>query len=77
MFGERLKETRKELKYSQEKVAEMINISRSNISKYETEDLEPNIETLKMLCDLYKVSADYIIGRTDDKRGIRYTETFR
>ena len=66
MHGERLKIARKKAKLSKEEVAEMINTSRSNISKYETEALEPNIETLKQLCKIYKVSADYIVGLTEE-----------
>lgn len=62
MYGERLKKARKERKLSQEEVGELLNISRSNISKYENEELEPNIQTLKELCKIYNVSADYIIG---------------
>ena len=62
MYGERLKKARKERKLSQEEVGELLNISISNISKYENEELEPNIQTLKELCKIYNVSADYIIG---------------
>ena len=61
MFAERLKKARKAAKLSQEKVAEILNTSRSNISKYETGFLEPNLQTLKELCKLYKVSADYLL----------------
>lgn len=61
MYYEKLKEARKKAGYSQEKVSELINTSRSNISKYETGALEPNLETLKKLCELYKVSANYIL----------------
>ena len=67
MYGKRLKESRINTKKSQEEVAEIINTSRSNISKYENETLEPNIETLKQLCKIYNVSSDYIIGLTDEK----------
>lgn len=74
-----LKKQEKKAKLSQEKVAEEINTSRSNISKYENETLEPNIETLKRLCELYGVSADYIIGITinnqQSSREIKYKET--
>lgn len=45
MFSEKLKESRIKAKLSQEEVAEKINTSRSNISKYETGNLEPNITT--------------------------------
>ena len=61
MIGERLKEARKKAKMSQEEVAEILNTSRSNISKYENGNLEPNIQTLKKLCEIYNVSADYLI----------------
>lgn len=69
MFGERLKQARIKAKYSQEEIAEIINTSRSNISKYECEKLEPNIETLRQLCILYRVSADYVIGIKDNDNG--------
>lgn len=62
MYGEKLKKARKKTKMSQEEVALKLNTSRSNISKYENEKLEPNIETLKMLCELYDLSADELLG---------------
>lgn len=58
MFNENLKKARIKAHLSQEEVAEKINTSRSNISKYETGYLEPSIETIKKLCILYKISAD-------------------
>lgn len=61
MYYEKLKTARKKAGYSQEQVADIINTSRSNISKYETGALEPNLETLKKLCELYNVSANYIL----------------
>lgn len=67
MIGDKLKIARKKAKLSQEKVAEIINTSRSNISKYETGLLEPNIETLKKLCELYKISADELLEINNNK----------
>ncbi len=49
MYGERLKNARKSRNLSQEEVALELNISRSNISKYENEELEPNLQTLKRI----------------------------
>lgn len=74
MFGKKLKEARKKAKLSQEKVAEIINTSRSNISKYETENLEPNLETLKKLCELYGISADELLG-IDKNNNIQINNT--
>lgn len=67
MIGDKLKIARKKAKLSQEKVAEIINTSRSNISKYETGLLEPNIDTLKKLCELYKISADELLEINNNK----------
>ncbi len=62
MMGERLRLARKKAKLSQEKVAEKLNIARSNISKYEHNKLEPNIHTIKQFCKLYGITADYLLG---------------
>lgn len=61
MFHERLKEARLKNKYSQEEIAEKLNIARSNISKYENGNLEPNLTLLRDFCKIYKVSADYLL----------------
>lgn len=70
MFSDKLKKSRLKAKLSQEEVAEIIKTSRSNISKYETGNLEPNISTLRELCKLYKVSADYILDLENNERNI-------
>lgn len=59
----RLVHLRKIHGYTQWDVAEMINISRSTLSKYEKGVLEPNLENLIKLADLYKVSCDYLLCR--------------
>lgn len=56
------KRSKKKKKLSQEEVAEKVYTSRSNISKYENGQLEPNLQTLKRMCELYRVSADEILG---------------
>ena len=61
MIAKNIKESRRKVKLSQEEVSEIINTSRSNISKYETGILEPSLQTLKKLCELYKVSADKVL----------------
>lgn len=66
MYGERLREARKMKDYTLVKVALLMNTTHATISRYETETLEPSIDMLKKLCTLYKVSADYIIGLTND-----------
>lgn len=61
-FTANLKRARINAKMTQQEVAETLNISRSNITKYETGALEPNIETIGMLAELYGISTDWLFG---------------
>lgn len=60
-IAERLQELRKQANYSQEQVAEKLNISRQAISKWESGQGNPEIENIIKLTELYHVSADYIL----------------
>ena len=57
-----LKRARKCSKMTQQQVADTLNTSRKNITKYETGALEPNIETIGQLAELYNVSTDWLFG---------------
>ncbi len=59
----RLIHLRKVNSYTQSEVAELLNVSRSTLSKYEKGLLMPNVDNLIKLADLYNVSCDYLLGR--------------
>ena len=59
----RLKELRKESGKTQLEIANYLNINQSNYGKYELGKIEPNLEILYKLANLYKVSLDYLVGR--------------
>lgn len=61
----RLKELREENKYTQQYVAEILNIRQNTYSQYETEKREIPIRALIVLAKLYDVSVDYILELTD------------
>lgn len=61
-FCKNLKRAREEKNYTQQYVADVVCTSRSNITKYENEQLEPNIETIGQLAELYDVSTDWLFG---------------
>ncbi|MGX9758269.1 helix-turn-helix domain-containing protein [Clostridioides difficile] len=60
-LGENLKKLRKERNLSQEQLAEMLNVSRQAISKWESNKTYPDIENLVLLRNLFNVSLDYLI----------------
>lgn len=66
MLNQRLKELRNEKNFTLKFVAEQLNVTIRTICRYEDGSREPSISMLKTLCDFYDVSADYLIGRTDD-----------
>lgn len=59
----KIKELRQQLNKTQEEIAKILNISQSNYSKYERNEIEPDIETLKKIADYFDVSLDFLCGR--------------
>ena len=53
--------------FTQQQVAEYLNIRQNTYSQYEIGVLNYPIDVLMKLADLYGVSVDYLLGRTDEK----------
>lgn len=64
LIGERIKKLRGNT--SQEKCAQALGISRGALSFYENGDRKPDAEILYKMCKYFSVSADYLIGITDN-----------
>lgn len=64
-LGKRLKELRKSYGLTQEKLADALNISRVNYTRYETDKARPDYETLILLADFFDVTTDYLLGRKE------------
>lgn len=63
---ERLKELRIERNLKLKDVAEKLNVTIRTISRYEDGTREPSVEMIIKFCKLYEVSADYLLGLTDN-----------
>lgn len=72
-MNNRLLELRKALGMTQSEVAEATGISQAALSKIEVDGdrLRLTGQTLKQLCEGLDVSADYLLGLTDDPRPLR------
>ncbi|MGM8299634.1 helix-turn-helix domain-containing protein [Clostridium perfringens] len=62
IFGENIKRFRKANKLTQEKLAEMLGISRSTLSYYEHGSIEPNITTIMNISKIMNCSIDELMG---------------
>ena len=63
---ERLKDLREDNDKSQQTVADYLNMHRSVYRRYESGQRETPAWVVVKLADYYKVSADYLLGRTDE-----------
>ena len=61
-IGLRLKESRKAAGYTQAKIAETLNMTQQQYSRFENGLFELNYAQIIKLCKLYDISADYLFG---------------
>ncbi len=66
LSGQRLKELRKKNKITQEKLATFLNTTQSNIVGYEKGTFPIATPYLYMICKKYGISADYLLGKTNE-----------
>ena len=64
-FGDRLRSLRVENDLNQEEFGRNFNMPKSRISQYETNKRQADDETKKIFADYFKVSLDYLMGRSD------------
>ena len=64
-FGERLRQIRKEKGLTQAEVAKLLSIGESTVSFYESGKRQPDYETLVRLSEAFKVSTDFLLGKTN------------
>ena len=67
-LGEKLRQLRKEKGLTQEELASLLYVSRTAVSKWESDKGCPNIDSLKQLSKLYGISVDYLLGLTQEKK---------
>lgn len=60
-FNNRLYQLRKQKGFSQEELANRLNVSRQTVSKWEVGDSTPDMEKLVAISDLFDVSLDMLI----------------
>lgn len=65
-FTERFNECLQLTKLKQNEIAKFCNTSKQNISNFKAGRSFPSIETLYLLCECLEVSADYLLGLTDE-----------
>ena len=63
MFAKRLRAQRMKLGLTQQKMADILDLSLNAYQKYEQAERMPPYETLIRIADLFQVPTDYLLGR--------------
>ena len=66
-LGKRLKRLRTSRGLTQKELADSLHVTFQTVSKWENDENEPDIATLKRIAKLYGISLDYLLGDEDDK----------
>ncbi len=61
IFADKLIQLRKKSGWSQEELAEQMNVTRQSVSKWEGAQSVPDLEKIVRLSNLFKVSIDYLL----------------
>ncbi|MDE7083090.1 MAG: helix-turn-helix domain-containing protein [Clostridia bacterium] len=66
MYGQILKELRKEKGWSQDELAKQLNTSQRTISRYERELFDLSTDMIIKICNLFDITSDYLLGLKDE-----------
>ena len=66
LFGQRLRKLRKQHGETQRDLGELLLVKKSQISELEQGNVSTTPEKIVIICTHYHVSADYLLGLTDD-----------
>lgn len=66
-LAQRMRTLRLERQMKQEEMARQLGLSMSAYCRYERGEREPTASTIAALADFFAVSADYLLGRTDQR----------
>lgn len=68
-FAKKIRSLRQSRNLMQKDVAKVLEVSDVAVSHWERGIRTPDVETLTKLADLFHVTTDYLLGRSDDPYG--------
>ena len=71
-IANRIRTLREREDKTQAELAKMLCVTPGTISNYENGAREPSVKVINMLSEYFRVSTDYIMGKTDDDSPVAY-----
>ena len=66
-LGQKIKKLRNENGLTQKDLSNMVNVTFQTVSKWENDENEPDVSTLKKLASLFGCSLDYLLSEEDEE----------
>lgn len=64
--SDRLRKLRQRDNYTLAELAKMLNLNTRQIARYEAGEADPLSDVVSRMAEIFEVSTDYLLGRTDD-----------
>ena len=65
-FGQRLRQLRKDARETQEDLAAILQVTKTQISDMEKGKKTTTMEKFVLICEHYRISSDYLLGLRDE-----------
>lgn len=65
MLNKRIHELRTAIGWSQVELAQHLRVSKQTVSNWENDNIQPSIDMLVRLAEIFGVTTDYLLGRED------------
>lgn len=75
LFGQRIKSLRLRAGETQSQLGESISITKGRISEIESGKNTTSLDKVALICEYYNVSADYLLGLTDEPKPYKRKKT--
>lgn len=72
-LGKNIYELRTAKNLSQGDLADLLDVSRQSVSKWETDAAIPDLDKLMRMCDVFGVTLDELTGRTPQEKEVEKT----
>lgn len=69
-LGERIQQLRKEKRLTQAALASNIGVSVAQLTRYETQGVQPNAEALKRMAMVFGITIDFLVNGTTEQKAI-------
>ena len=66
LLGDKIRELRKNARYTQDELAERLNVTKASISSYERNIRQPSLDVIISIARVFNVTTDYLLlGKQD------------